>query len=70
VYGPARRSDGDPGRTWLHAGKLSFDHPDTGERITIESDLPGDLSESLTRLGPPDGGFLLRAATDDGRLTL
>lgn len=69
VYGPARRSDGDPGRTWLHAGKLSFDHPDTGERLTIESDLPGDLSESLTRLGPPDGGCLLRAATDDGRLT-
>lgn len=37
-------------RQWLHARQLSFDHPSTGERITIESDYPEDLREALERL--------------------
>jgi len=37
-------------RQWLHARQLSFDHPSTGERITIESDYPDDLREALERL--------------------
>lgn len=37
-------------RQWLHARSLSFDHPATGERITLESDYPDDLREALDRL--------------------
>ena len=37
-------------RQWLHARSLSFDHPRTGERITVQSDYPEDLSTALARL--------------------
>lgn len=37
-------------RQWLHARSLSFDHPRTGERITVESDYPEDLTIALGRL--------------------
>lgn len=37
-------------RQWLHARQLSFDHPTTGERITVASDYPDDLREALERL--------------------
>lgn len=37
-------------RQWLHARQLSFDHPSTGERITIDSEYPEDLREALERL--------------------
>lgn len=37
-------------RQWLHARSLSFDHPRTGERITIESDYPEDLRTALDLL--------------------
>lgn len=37
-------------RQWLHARSLSFDHPVSGERITVESDYPDDLAVALERL--------------------
>ncbi len=37
-------------RQWLHARSLTFDHPRTGRRVTIESDYPEDLSIALDRL--------------------
>lgn len=37
-------------RQWLHARSLSFDHPRTGERITVASEYPEDLATALTRL--------------------
>jgi len=37
-------------RQWLHARSLSFDHPSSGERITIESEYPDDLTVALERL--------------------
>jgi 23S rRNA pseudouridine1911/1915/1917 synthase len=37
-------------RQWLHAKSLSFDHPRTGERITVDSDIPEDLAVALDRL--------------------
>lgn len=37
-------------RQWLHAKSLSFDHPRTGERITVDSELPDDLAVALDRL--------------------
>lgn len=38
------------GRQWLHAVSLGFDHPATGERITVSSQYPDDLSVALERL--------------------
>ncbi len=32
-----------PGRPFLHAAELGFDHPATGERVSLESSLPPDL---------------------------
>ena len=47
VYG----SSGDLGleRQFLHAARLSFEHPFTGERIETESPLPDDLAAALER---------------------
>ena len=70
VYGPGRPVGGDPGRTWLHAERLSFDHPETGERVTIVSDLPADLRASLALLGPPDRGSVPSPPTPDDATTV
>ncbi len=35
-------------RQWLHAHRLSFDHPSTGQRMAFVSDYPIDLSSALT----------------------
>ena len=45
VYGVA----GDLGlqRQFLHAYRLAFDHPFTGERVDVESPLPADLTTAL-----------------------
>jgi 23S rRNA pseudouridine955/2504/2580 synthase len=47
-------SDGAPPaglrRLFLHAGKLEFAHPDSGEQITIEAPLDADLQAVLARL--------------------
>jgi 23S rRNA pseudouridine1911/1915/1917 synthase len=47
VYGAA----GDLGleRQFLHAARLSFAHPFTGERVEVESPLPADLAAALER---------------------
>jgi len=37
-------------RPFLHAWKLSFEHPRTGERVEVEDPLPGDLLEALRRI--------------------
>ncbi len=37
-------------RQWLHAVRLSFDHPGTGQRVTFTSLYPGDLASALERL--------------------
>ncbi len=37
-------------RQWLHAVRLGFDHPATGERIEVSSDYPADLQVALDRL--------------------
>lgn len=47
---------GDPGRPWLHARNLVFDHPATGESLSFTVPIPDDLSASLEALGPPDDG--------------
>lgn len=35
------------GRQFLHAHRLSFDHPESGERLRFSSPLPGDLARAL-----------------------
>ena len=42
----------EPGlrRQFLHATKLAFAHPITGERVEAESPLPGDLTGFLSRI--------------------
>ncbi len=41
------------GRQFLHASRLAFPHPFTGERIDVTSPLPADLAEYLAALGHP-----------------
>ncbi|MEA2209719.1 MAG: rRNA synthase, partial [Solirubrobacteraceae bacterium] len=36
-------------RQFLHARRLAFDHPITGERIEVVSPLPADLQAALRR---------------------
>jgi 23S rRNA pseudouridine1911/1915/1917 synthase len=37
------------GRQFLHASRLAFTHPTTGERMEFRSGLPGDLREALKK---------------------
>ena len=37
-------------RQWLHARQLGFDHPVTGERVTVTSEYPQDLAYALESL--------------------
>jgi len=64
VYG-RRGVTGDPGRPWLHARQLVFDHPDTGAQIDVISPLPKDLSDSLGDLGDPDTGGVVDIDGDE-----
>jgi 23S rRNA pseudouridine1911/1915/1917 synthase len=50
VYGV--RADGLE-RQFLHAGRLAFPHPITGERVETESPLPADLAAYLQALERP-----------------
>src|SRR5436305_637984 len=38
-------------RQFLHAARLAFDHPVTGARVDVTSELPEDLRAALTRAG-------------------
>lgn len=58
VYGTKRHSAGDPGRTWLHAASLSFEHPSGSGPIAVQSPIPNDLLESLGSLGEPTYGTI------------
>jgi 23S rRNA pseudouridine1911/1915/1917 synthase len=51
-YGRGRRNalSPPPGRQWLHARRLSFDHPATGERLAFTSPVPPDLDAVLAVL--------------------
>ena len=52
TYGADPRFSAELGltRQWLHAHRLGFDHPSTGERVTFTSEYPLDLSYALTAL--------------------
>ena len=40
-------------RMFLHARQLQFDHPASGERITVQAPLPPECTALLARLGEP-----------------
>lgn len=53
IYGGKKRLKLDKiwcPRQFLHAAALAFDHPATGQRITIEADLPAELVTALEHL--------------------
>jgi 23S rRNA pseudouridine1911/1915/1917 synthase len=52
VYG--RPGELDLERQFLHAARLAFDHPFTGEPIEVESPLPPDLASALEQARRPD----------------
>ena len=37
-------------RQWLHAMRLGFDHPGTGEYVEFTSEYPADLDSALDQL--------------------
>jgi 23S rRNA pseudouridine1911/1915/1917 synthase len=37
-------------RQWLHAVRLGFEHPETGEYVSYESSYPADLADSLDKI--------------------
>jgi 23S rRNA pseudouridine1911/1915/1917 synthase len=37
-------------RQWLHAVRLGFEHPASGEQVEYESDYPDDLQHALDTL--------------------
>lgn len=49
VYG-FRKGKRGPGRQFLHAARLCFDHPRSGERLCFEAPLPPDLTTYLSAL--------------------
>jgi 23S rRNA pseudouridine1911/1915/1917 synthase len=59
VYGGVATSAGDPGRPFLHAAYLSFDHPIEERRVVFESGLPRDLDAALSELGEPARGDIV-----------
>jgi 23S rRNA pseudouridine1911/1915/1917 synthase len=57
VYGDPLYGRGVPGhRLWLHAERLSFEHPVGGEALEFRSEIPEDLRGSAVGL---DGSFAL-----------
>jgi 23S rRNA pseudouridine1911/1915/1917 synthase len=51
TYGGRKRQNFDsPGRLFLHARRLEFQHPRTGQTVAFESPLPESLLEFLERL--------------------
>jgi 23S rRNA pseudouridine1911/1915/1917 synthase len=49
VYGRTKRPGPFP-RQFLHAQRLAFAHPRTGQRIEVEAELPEDLRAALARI--------------------
>lgn len=50
VYGRARESAKRTDRPLLHAWRLAFPHPVTGQRVAVEAPLPPDFTARLRQL--------------------
>jgi 23S rRNA-/tRNA-specific pseudouridylate synthase len=54
LYGDGRRPPAPLAaldRMFLHATRLGFDHPVTGEHLAFDSPLPAELAAALAELG-------------------
>jgi 23S rRNA pseudouridine1911/1915/1917 synthase len=54
LMGKSRKEKGEApllSRQALHAGRLVFDHPSSGERMEIAAPLPGDMAKVLSFVG-------------------
>ena len=58
AYGRPGPVAADPGRTWLHAYRLSVPHPDDDREVDVSVPLPFDLAATLEALGHPQGGAI------------
>jgi len=70
LYGAARqtRAGGKPpplGRNLLHAARIAFVHPRSGETIQVRAPLPAELREYLARLA---GALALPGSAIDAAL--
>jgi 23S rRNA pseudouridine955/2504/2580 synthase len=52
-YGHGSRGDGD--RLWLHAHRIGFRHPRSGEAVSFEAPVPAELQAQLGRWAAADG---------------
>lgn len=50
LYGAGGEIDARMGRQALHAARLAFFHPVTGERLDLEAPLPADMKDLLSRI--------------------
>lgn len=50
VYGRGRRLPVEIGRQALHAERLHFEHPASGEELRLHSAWPGDIAKAVTEL--------------------
>jgi 23S rRNA pseudouridine1911/1915/1917 synthase len=53
IYGRRKQRIPCP-RQFLHAARLAFTQPTTGQRVEVESPLPADLQAALAQLAPLD----------------
>ena len=58
TYGKVVNHRATPGRVWLHASRLRFPHPTSGQEIEVATPLPSDLVRSIDVLGPPVRGVV------------
>ena len=52
VYAPSRQSPFESGRVFLHAWRLSFKHPRSGQLMSFRAPLPPELTRFLTSIAP------------------
>lgn len=55
-YSPDEASERRIARVALHAAKLQFIHPRSGETVSVDCDLPADFQSLLQALSPPPRG--------------
>ena len=58
IYGKPAKNPSLPDRLMLHAWKLSFDHPITGQRHSFESPIPDEFQPWVERARESGGGCL------------
>lgn len=52
IYAKPARQKAQTGRLMLHAWKLAFDHPATGERVSLQAPVPPEYTPWLTPFNP------------------